>query len=251
MDARVCQLGDDLVERGCRGPFPGEPANPVRPRIEADGQPVPGDREARAQPVRGVRDRPQRHDDARRAGRERQLDLLDAVDAAGKLQRDGDGARDLLDRRRGLPGGRPRAPSRSTRWIRGAPASTNQRQIRSGRSVGVPVPVAAPGHHTSRDRPASRSRLGMTCIRRGRAVRVLVVRTDHGIDRGWRWRRSPFCSTGHRRTTAVPGQEAPVEADRDAARVEQRVVEARSENSEPRRARSSSRSRRSMTLPSR
>src|SRR5690242_8241807 len=45
----------------------------------------------------------------------------------------------------------------------GAPTSTKCRAICSGRSVGAPVPVAAPGQKTSRDRPRSRSRLGMTC----------------------------------------------------------------------------------------
>ena len=73
------------------------------------------------------------------------LDRLGGIDAAGKLQR----ARRLRDataptasRLTGLPA---RAPSKSTRWMSRAPSATSRSTIRSGRSVGAPVPAAAPG----------------------------------------------------------------------------------------------------------
>ncbi len=62
-----------------------------------------------------------------------------------------------------FPGRPARAPSKSTTWIKRAPRATKPAAIRSGRSVGVPSPVAAPGHETRRDRPPSRSIDGMTC----------------------------------------------------------------------------------------
>ena len=44
-----------------------------------------------------------------------------------------------------LAGAPARAPSKSTRWISRAPRATNRSAIRSGRSVGAPMPAPAPG----------------------------------------------------------------------------------------------------------
>ena len=44
-----------------------------------------------------------------------------------------------------LPGLPARAPSKSTRWTSRAPMATNLSAIRSGRSVGAPMPDPAPG----------------------------------------------------------------------------------------------------------
>ena len=46
---------------------------------------------------------------------------------------------------RGWPGCRRRAPSKSTRWTSRAPWATTRSTMRSGRSVGAPTPVDAPG----------------------------------------------------------------------------------------------------------
>ena len=82
---------------GGDGPAPGERRQPLRPGIEADGQPVAGDGEAGAQVVGPVGDRG-RQDDPGRSGRERELDRLGRVDPAGDLERDGDPCRDRADR---------------------------------------------------------------------------------------------------------------------------------------------------------
>src|SRR3970282_983951 len=112
--------------------------------------------------------------------------------------------------------GRPRrAPSRSTRWMSGAPSATKWRAIRSGRSVGAPVPVAAPGQKTTRERPFSRSMLGMTC-------------TTWPPPRLFRYEPAERAARPlpRRRAAHALAQQPAVEADRDAARVEQAVVEA-------------------------
>ena len=46
---------------------------------------------------------------------------------------------------RGWPARRVRAPSKSMRWISFAPCPTSRSTMRSGRSVGAPMPVDAPG----------------------------------------------------------------------------------------------------------
>ena len=38
-----------------------------------------------------------------------------------------------------------RAPAKSTRWMSFAPIATKVSAMRSGRSVGAPIPAAAPG----------------------------------------------------------------------------------------------------------
>src|SRR3990172_8076885 len=120
--------------------------------------------------------------------------------------------RPMASRFSGLPS---RAPSRSTTWMSGAPRSTKWRAIRSGLSVGAPVPVAAPGQKTTRDRAFSRSMLGMTC-------------TTWPPPRLFRYEPAELATRPlPRRRAAHPlAQQPPVEADRDAARVEQAVVEA-------------------------
>src|SRR5690242_20667756 len=67
----------------------------------------------------------------------------------------------------------------------------------SGRSVGAPTPVAAPGHDTIRDRPFSRSIAGITSMALCRRVR-----------------QQPFGA-----------QESAMEGDRQGAVLQQRVVE--------------------------
>src|SRR6185369_1273644 len=116
-----------------------------------------------------------------------------------------------------LPGRPVRAPSKSTRWISRAPRSTKLSTIRSGRSVGAPTPVDAPGQKTTRERPRSRSIEGMTCtsgasgpVRRplGTAAPTCAPRPG-----GSCLRRDPL------------GKDPAMEADREGAVAEQRVVE--------------------------
>ena len=96
-----------------------------------------------------------------------------------------------------LTGAPRRAPSKSTTWISGAPRPTKCSAIRSGRSVGAPTPVDTPGQKTIRERPFSMSIAGMTCTRRS------------GADRA-----------------ALAAQRPSVEADRQRAAAQERVVEA-------------------------
>ena len=77
------------------------------------------------------------------------------------------------------------------RWMSLAPWATSRSTMRSGRSVGAPMPADAPGQYTTRDRPPSRSIDGMTSTPSG----------------------------------ALAGQQASVEADRQRPVAQQRVVE--------------------------
>src|ERR1035437_1810231 len=87
----------------------------------------------------------------------------------------------------------------STMWMSLAPCATNRSAMRSGRSVGEPSPVAAPGQWTRRERPFSTSMDGTT------STRALAVRRNAGR----------FCV-----------QQPALEADRQRAVSQQRVVEA-------------------------
>ena len=91
------ELADEPVDGRRHGPVPVERGQPLRPRIEPDGEPVAGDREARPQVVGPVGDGRGQHD-PRRPGGERELDPLRRIDAAGDLERDGDPRRDRPDR---------------------------------------------------------------------------------------------------------------------------------------------------------
>ena len=82
------ELAHEGIDRRRGRPAPGECRQSLRSGIQPDREPVAGDREARSQVVGPVGDR-RRQDDARGAGRERELDALGRVDAARELQRDG------------------------------------------------------------------------------------------------------------------------------------------------------------------
>src|SRR4051812_16954816 len=115
-----------------------------------------------------------------------------------------------------LPGRPVRAPSKSTRWISRAPRSTKLSAIRSGRSVGAPIPVDAPGQWTTRERPRSRSIAGITCMERGGAC-----------GSGARGAVRAAAAAGHPLLLCREplGEDPAMEADRQRAVVEQRVVE--------------------------
>ena len=77
--------------------MPAERGQPVRPRVEADGQPVARDRQALAQVVGSIGDGGGQHDPCR-AGREGEPDAVGGIHAAGQLERDPDPRRDATDR---------------------------------------------------------------------------------------------------------------------------------------------------------
>ena len=176
---------------GGDGPAPGERRQPLRPRIEADRQPVAGDGEAGPQVVGTVGDR-------RRSGRPgspRRRRPAGSPRPSRRRRRPGAGRRPgprPRRPRRGWPATPARAPSKSTRWIEPRP----ERHEPLGDPVG---PVgrradAGPGARPVDDprAAASRSMAGMTCTSR-----------------------------------SGPGrQQPPVEADRQRAVPQQRVVEA-------------------------
>ena len=110
----------------------------------------------------------------------------------------------------------------------GAPCSTKRRgdARRVGR-WGRPTPLEAPGHQTSRDRPARRSMLGMTCITPAPCAPTGV---------------GPPPSPRSRRRWKLTGM---------LPEYSSASWKPRSENAAPSRRRSSSRSRSSSTLPSR
>ena len=196
-DAGPDQLADQLVDGRRRGAPPGERGQPLGPRVEADRQPVAGDREARAEVVGPVGDA-SGQDDAGRTGGEREPDRVGRFEAAGELERDRDARRDRADRLEVRPGAPARAPSKSTRWISRAPCATNRSAIRSGRSVGAPIAGRGAGP-VDDARPAA-----------------LEVDRRDDLHRSSRWPRS----------SALARQQAPVEADRQRAVAQQRVVEA-------------------------
>ena len=66
-------------------------------------------------------------------------------------------------RPRDCPAGRSARPSKSTRWMTRRSPLDEALGDPSGRSVGAPTPVEAPGQKTRRERPRSRSIEGMTC----------------------------------------------------------------------------------------
>ena len=185
------ELADERLERGWgTRPAPRERGEPIRPRVEPDGQPVARDSQARAQVRRADRRCPSRAPPAwrrprRRDGRGRRLQ------PAGELQRHGDLRGDGPDRVEIARGAGARALE-VDQVDTGAPSATKRSAIRSGRSVGAPIPAAAPGQYTIRERPRSRSIEGMTCTRSG----------------AW-----------------AVGQQTAMEADRERAIAEQRVVE--------------------------
>ena len=98
------------------------------------------------------------------------------------------------------------APSRSTRCTIGAPCATRDAAMTAGRSVGDPTPVEAPGHHTSRERPARTSRLGMTCIRTRGAALARSVRLPRQPGAGAGTRQAGCLSRGRPRACCVPDQ---------------------------------------------
>ena len=88
---------DELLEGRRAAGLPAGFGEALRTRVEPDGEPVAGDAQAGGQALRLLGHREQRQHDARRAGREGQLDLLRTVDAAGHLERRGHGARHVPD----------------------------------------------------------------------------------------------------------------------------------------------------------
>ncbi len=88
----------DQCREGRRRPVPRVFAQALGPRIEADRQPIGGYAQAGAQRIDRLGHRPQGHHDARCTAGKGKLDLLRAVDAAGQLERHGDGLRDALQR---------------------------------------------------------------------------------------------------------------------------------------------------------
>ena len=147
---------------GTVGSSPRERGESLRPRVQADGQPVARDGEASASRAGLLGDvhrqrRPGSPRRRRRGGSDR---------APRARRRAGSGRRSATPsprRPRGCRARRLRAPSKSTTWTTRAPSSTNRSAIRSGRSVGAPTPDEAPGQNTTRERPRSRSIDGMTC----------------------------------------------------------------------------------------
>ena len=85
------------LERRCRA-VPWVLRHAVWSRVDANGQPIGREAQARAQDGNVFRDSPQRHDDTRRAGREGQLYLVWPIHAAGQLEWHSHLARDALDR---------------------------------------------------------------------------------------------------------------------------------------------------------
>ena len=151
------QLRDERRRGSAAAAAARERGQPLRPRVEPDRQPVAGDREAAAQVVGPVGDG-RREDDAGRAGGEREPDRVGRVDAAGELERDRDPGGDRADR---LEVGRApaRAPSKSTRWMSGAPCATNR----------LGDPVRAVGGRADAGRGARASRRGASGRLRGRS----------------------------------------------------------------------------------
>ncbi len=96
VDAPGDQLLDDRVERRRRPAPPRERGEPVRTGVEADREPVAGDREAAGQRLRPLDDR-DREDDPRRAGGERQAHVVGLLEATRDLERHRDPRRDRAD----------------------------------------------------------------------------------------------------------------------------------------------------------
>ena len=234
--------GDELVDerldgRGRRRPAPRERGEPLRPRVEArppasrrrrgGSRRAAAGRRRRSSPGRRASHRPRRRAGSGRGPRGRRR--------AGSGRRPAPRSRPIASRLAGPAGCARRRSRRRGRPAR--PSSTKCSAMRSGRSVGVPVPAATPGQKTTRERPAARSIAGMTCTRarpasaraRGRAAvppepsaAAIVSRSSR------RWKL-----TG---------------SDPSLSSVSWKRL---SENAGPSRRRSSSRSWRSMTLPSR
>ena len=86
VDTGIRKFSDELQERWCLIPPPGEGRQPLGPRIEAHGEPVARHRDAIAQALRLVDDgHGQQH--ARGAGREREADVVGLLHAARELDR--------------------------------------------------------------------------------------------------------------------------------------------------------------------
>ena len=126
---------DDRVEDvGGAAPVPGERREPLRPRVEPDGEPVAGDLERSRRGPSGRRRSPSRS----RPGSPRRRTRAGSRRRCRRRRRAGAGRRSATRSPRpprGSPGGRCRAPSKSTRWISRAPLATNCSAIRSG-SIG-------------------------------------------------------------------------------------------------------------------
>ena len=164
------------------GAMPRERGEPVGARRRA--RPRASRRRPRGSPrsAAGSSATRQRGHDPRRPGGEREPDR---VRRCRRRRRAGAASRPAPRSRRpprGSPGAPRRAPSKSTTWISGAPRPTKCSAIRSGRSVGAPMPVATPGQKTTRERPLSRSIAGMTCtgVRRPCAAPAAVGRALAG-----------------------------------------------------------------------
>ena len=217
----VGELAHEALERGRRRPRQRNCGEPLRPRVEPDGQPVAGDGEALARAASGssatliastTRVAPAAN--ARRMWSARSRPPATWI---GTATRDGDLARPP----RGCPALPARAPSKSTRWTIRAPSATNRSAIRSGRSVGAPTPARRAGPE---DDP--------------RAPALEVDRRDDlhgrsGLRRAVGRARPPLAP--FERAAGCPRslEEPPVEADRQRAVLEQRVVEAAQAERDP------------------
>ena len=137
------------------------------PRVEPDREPVARDLEARPQELP---DRPRRRGVATtRVAPAAKATRMASGESRPPASWSGVATRDAIAPNTSVFTGAPRrAPSKSTTWIIGAPRPTKCSAIRSGRSVGAPMPVETPGQKTIRDRPASTSIAGMTCTRPAR-----------------------------------------------------------------------------------
>ena len=126
------------------GAAPREGGQSLRPRIQADGQPVAGDRRG----TRAGRRVGRRWRSSARPGWRRRRTRAGSPRPSRRHRRAGAGPRlrdAIAPTASRLAGAPETAPSKSTRWMSRAPWATNRSTIRSGRSVGAPIPVAAPG----------------------------------------------------------------------------------------------------------
>src|SRR5438874_7731470 len=95
--ASVDELADELGQRWDARPAPGKRGEALRTWIETDCQPVTRDVEAVTQQSRILDDAHGQHD-SRRAGREREADVVRAFQTTGQLDRDRDPCGDLGNR---------------------------------------------------------------------------------------------------------------------------------------------------------
>ena len=93
---RADQLLDERVEGRRRAAPPRERREAIRPRVEADREPVAGDREAAGERVGPLDDRDREHDPRGPRG-EREPHVVGLLEAARDLERDRDPRRDRAD----------------------------------------------------------------------------------------------------------------------------------------------------------